>query len=408
MLPRLPNGKPDHRALAAVAAGGGGAPAATAAPAPGPEPDDLRRLFAEVLGVTDITEDSSFASLGGDSLSYVEMSVRLERSLGQLPDQWHSTPIRELRRAQRRHTRTASLDTSVALRAISITLIVGTHAGLIGLAGGAHVLLAIAGFNVARLHLTSVPRGVRVRNATRGVLRIAVASMVFIGLAYLVTDFYSLANVFLLNYLIGSGDGRQWHFWFIETLVYLQLAVVAMMAVPVVDRWDRRFPFGFPALLVGLALVTRYELVPGITLVTPLIVFWLLALGWAAAKATSRWQRLGVTVAALATVPGFFDNPGRDAILIVGLAVLTWAVRVPSLGPVNRLVALVARSSLYIYLTHWLVYPRLYHGSPLLAVVASLGGRDRLRVVGRKGRCGADRGRAAVLAGDPGPVAALR
>src|SRR5690606_19637386 len=330
-LPRLANGKLDHRALAAVAADGG-----TAASS---EPDELRRLFAEVLGVTEVDEDCSFASLGGDSLSYVEMSVRLEQLLGHLPERWHDTPIRELRRLQRRGERrgrlrrrhadgVASLDTSVALRALSIVMIVGTHAHLFALAGGAHLLLAVAGFNVARLHLTDKPRLVRIRNAARATSRIAAASMVWIALAYLLTDFYSLANVFLLNYVLGSDEGRQWHFWFIETLVYLQLAVVALAAVPAVDRLDRRFPFGFPMLLVGLGLVTRYELIPGVTLATPLVVGWLFALGWAAARATGVWQKLAVTAAAALTVPGFFDNPRRDAIVIAGVVVLVWVTRV--------------------------------------------------------------------------------
>jgi acyl-coenzyme A synthetase/AMP-(fatty) acid ligase len=433
-LPRLANGKLDHRALAALAAGkgqrcadgaaghdrpavadGAAADPATGAAADGgsaagDDPDELRRLFAEVLGAREVDEDSSFASLGGDSLSYVEMSVRLEQLLGHLPERWHDTPIRELRRLTRRGERrgplrrrhasgAASLDTSVALRALSIIMIVGTHANLFALAGGAHLLLAVAGFNVARLHLTDKPRLVRVRNAARGTFRIAAASMVWIALAYLLTDFYSLANVFLLNYVLGSDEGRQWHFWFIETLVYLQLAVVALAAVPAVDRLDRRFPFGFPMLLVVLGLVTRYELIPGVTLATPLIVGWLFALGWAAARATGTWQRLAVTAAAALTVPGFFDNPRRDAIVIAGVAVLVWVSRVPSVRAVNRVAAVVARSSLYIYLTHWLVYPRLYHDSPLLAVVASLvvgiaygwaAGRvgRRLATVGRRLWCG--------------------
>ena len=39
---------------------------------------------------------------------------------------------------------------------------------------------------------------------------------------------------------------------------------------------------------------------------------------------------------------------------------------------VNRVAAVLAGSSLYIYLVHWQVYPRLDHHSALLAVVASL------------------------------------
>lgn len=58
--------------------------------------DSLRDLFAELLGRPDATESSSFASLGGDSLSYVELSVRLGEVLGTLPRDWHTRPISAL------------------------------------------------------------------------------------------------------------------------------------------------------------------------------------------------------------------------------------------------------------------------------------------------------------------------
>lgn len=380
-LPRLPNGKPDYPAIRALA------PArAPARPAPGPDPEPepgagpaaggspLCRTFAEVLGRPDVTGDSTFAGLGGDSLSYVEMSVRLERELGRLPDRWHTTPIRELEAAPRRPPGRgrSTLDTGVALRAVAIGFVVGTHATLFGIAGGAHLLMGVAGFNFARFHLTGGGRGARVRRIARSTARVAVASMSWIALAFLLTEDYALANVFLLNYVAGSGDGNQWHFWFIESLVYLQLAALAVLAVPLVDRLERRFPFALPVALAGLGLVTRYELLPGVQPPTPVVVFWLFALGWAAAKATTGWQRLAVTLAVWVTVPGFFGDLAREAVIVVGLTLLVWVSRVPGGRVLNRVVGVLAGSSLYIYLTHWQVYPHLYQWSPLLAVVASL------------------------------------
>jgi hypothetical protein len=188
-IPRLANGKPDYPALRALTN-----PAACPTAPAGPEPgEDFLRLFAEILGRPDVTDDSTFAGLGGDSLSYVEMSVRLERVLGRLPDQWHVLPIRELRagadpvagaedgRPGNRASRTRSLDTSVALRAVAITFVVGTHATLFGLAGGAHLLLGVAGFNFARFHLTSARRRERTRHIARSITRVALASMGFIA-----------------------------------------------------------------------------------------------------------------------------------------------------------------------------------------------------------------------------------
>ncbi|MFJ8468114.1 acyl carrier protein [Streptomyces swartbergensis] len=72
-----------------------------AAPVPGRDHPDRqgedRGLCAEILDHADVPEDSSFVDLGGDSLSYVEMSLRLEESLGRLPTDWHRRTIRELR-----------------------------------------------------------------------------------------------------------------------------------------------------------------------------------------------------------------------------------------------------------------------------------------------------------------------
>jgi hypothetical protein len=45
---------------------------------------------------------------------------------------------------------------------------------------------------------------------------------------------------------------------------------------------------------------------------------------------------------------------------------------VPSLGVVNKVAGVLAASSLYIYLTHWQVYPHL-RDLPLVALAASVG-----------------------------------
>ncbi|HET9517144.1 MAG TPA: non-ribosomal peptide synthetase, partial [Actinoplanes sp.] len=122
-LPRLASGKPDLRAVAEIAA----------RPVVEPEPvaaTDLTSLYAEILNRTDVTADSTFVSLGGDSLSYVEMSLRLEQTLGRLPAGWHTTPIRQLSAIVPRPVRRRRpLDTSLALRAVAIVLIVASHIG---------------------------------------------------------------------------------------------------------------------------------------------------------------------------------------------------------------------------------------------------------------------------------------
>ncbi|MGP3982331.1 AMP-binding protein [Streptomyces sp. KR80] len=391
-LPRLATGKPDYHAVRertrrpgrgtpgwtdGETAATPAAPPGSVPPGPPAGPADLRRLYAEILDRTDVTEDSSFVSLGGDSLSYVEMSLRLEEALGRLPAQWHTLPIRDLKPLERRAaTRRRSLETGVALRAVAIVLIVGTHIPVFFLQGGAHVLLGVAGFNFARFHLTSAERRERIRHAWNAIARIAVPSMAWITVAVLFADGYDLENAVLLNTVLGPHEGRQeYHYWFVEALIYFLVAVVTCLTVPALDRMERRFPFGFPMSLMALGLVTRYDL-PGLEArvqhLSAAVVFWLFALGWAAAKANTVWQRLVLTAAVLVTVPGLFPQTERGVVVMVGLALLIWLPGIPSLGPLNRVAGVLAGSSLYIYLTHWQVFPYLKDHSPLLALVVSL------------------------------------
>ncbi|MEU2270232.1 AMP-binding protein [Streptomyces olindensis] len=380
-LPRLASGKPDYAAVRRQAR-------ESEVSLPDSGTDDLRALYALILDRTDVTEDSSFVSLGGDSLSYVEMSLRLEEALGALPPDWHTTPIRELRDlAAARHTAGDTgprrrlrhhLETGIALRAVGIVLIVSSHIPVLTVQGGAHVLLGVAGFNFARFHLSAHERRERLRRLWRGIARIAIPSMVWLACMLLLTRDYDPANLVLANSLFAQdGSDPEWRYWFVEALVYFLSALAVLLAIPMLDRVERRSPFGFALALVGLGLVGRYDpwsLAHVRYHLSPTVVFFLFALGWAAARARTAGQRLLLTGVLLAAVPGLFPEGQnqRTAIVVGGLALLLWVPSLPGLGPLNRLAGVLAGSSLYIYLTHFHVYPHLRDHSPELALLASL------------------------------------
>ncbi|MGW2014681.1 AMP-binding protein [Streptomyces sp. NPDC001927] len=372
-LPRLPSGKPDYQAVRAL-----GRPGETEVPPGGAGADDLCALYARILDRTDVTPDSTFVGLGGDSLSYVEMSLHLEERLGHLPTSWHTTPISRLQAPERKNRgRARSLETSVALRAVAIVCIVGSHVSLFEIRGGAHLLLAVAGFNFARFLLTSAERRDRVRRTGRSIARIAVPCVVWTAFAILIGSYYDLSNLLLVHNALWPQDtGPRIHLWFVEALVYMLLAVLALLALPAVDRAERRFPYGLPLTLVALGLLTRYELVglPERARITDAVtVFWLFALGWAAAKARTTPQRLLITLAALASVPGFFPGePRREAFVLIGFALLVWFPALPSHRRVNQVAGLLAASSLSIYLTHWQIFPILDDVSEPLSVISAL------------------------------------
>ncbi len=400
-IPRLANGKSDYPAVLALASPVGDRPSCTdPAPEQGEHPADVRRIFAEVLEQEDIADTDTFVSLGGDSLSYVAASVRLERALGYIPQGWHLMPVCELApaphcpqtpgaaavagesagspagravRISRNWYRRmfAPMETGIVLRAVAIIFIVSTHIGFFHWEGTAHVLIAVAGYNFARFQLSGTRRA-RLRRQLRSVARVVVPSVAVIGFAFAVTDTYAWANVFLLNPLLGPEGWTDYsRFWFIEILVHILLGLVVLLAVPAADRAQRRWPWGFALALIAVDLPLFFDLVdsryPG---QGP--VLWLFGLGWAAAASRALWQRAAVTAIALFTIPQSFDDPYRTGTILTGFLILLWAPTLAIPRGLHRLTALLASASLYIYVTHWLVYPLVNPAEKGLAVAASL------------------------------------
>jgi hypothetical protein len=370
-LPLLVSGKPDYAAVRTLTA------AATIT-----DSADLRGLFADVLHVAPdaIDRDASFVELGGNSLSYVAMSVRLERALGRLPKDWHRIPLRELESGldrvdpPRRRLR-ATVETSVALRAAAIVLIVGSHAELFQLWGGAHVLLGIAGYNFGRFCLTPVSRSARSRHLRNTIAWIALPSILWVAVALILTDDYHTSNLLLANKFLGPHDSMTaGRLWFVEVLVWILVALAVLCALPGIDRMERRRPFAFAAVFLALGLALRYDL-PGFGLGHDawftVLAFWFFAAGWAAAKASATWQRVIVTVVLMAGVHGYFGNSGRETLVMAGFALLIWlpAVRCPGLVAVGC--GVLAEASLYIYLTHYQIYP-LFGEHRVIGVLAAL------------------------------------
>lgn len=372
-LPRLGNGKPDYAALqgrvAAQNRASGPASAATRGTGAGSDVGDaVREAFAEILGVEPSIDDT-FVSLGGDSLSYVEMSIRLEEILGSLPRDWHTAPLRRLAAQRGRARLPACVDTSVVLRAVAIVLIVGTHAKLWQLAGGAHTLLAITGYNFARFQPRAGPM-------LASVARIAVPSMCWIGIVAAISDDWRWPNVLLLNGWLGA-RGDAWGYWYIEAIVQILVPLAVLFSVPAIRALHRRAPFAFAVAAAVAGLLVRFDVLVEVTttrtLSRPHEIFWLFALGWAAANATSLRRRLVVTVLTVAAVPGFFASTPRELVVIIGIVLVVWVPALPIPRPAGRWVGSVAGASLYIYLTHFQVYPPLVrlHG-PAVAVAGSL------------------------------------
>lgn len=377
-FPRLPNGKIDYESITRA-----GATEARAAPT---RSTRMRWLFhrpaqtvmegyALVFGRDDLCDTDTFISLGGDSMSYIEASIHVEQALGHLPDQWHTTSIADLQRAQRAPSLWRSLETNVVVRAAAIMIVVGTHFNVFFLQGGAHALLAVAGFNFSRFQLASIRETDRSTGILASAARIAIPTLVWSCFLLVVDDtFYPVSFLLVTNFIAQPAQGFRTDYWFIEVLLQILLITFVAFSFPAVRRFQRRRPIHIAAVALGIGLLARYGLgaiwdptYKGLPKTTH-IVLWLFTLGWAVeAVGKDVRARLVLSAVSVVAVVGFFDYPRREAITAIGLLALIWIPKVPVPWPLNRVIALIANATMYIYLIHVTVADSIGFRSPVEA-----------------------------------------
>jgi hypothetical protein len=384
VLPQVPmtsSGKADYAALAVLAA--------QAEQGASTEAGSVRAHFVRVLGRPDADAGDSFVDLGGDSLSYVELATRLADTFaGPVPSGWHTRSIGELERlavtaddhgADNGPRGCARLDTTVALRALAILFVVASHVDLVALEGGAHLLLALAGYNFARFQLSAAGGArTRLRHGLSGLAQLLVPSVLWVGAVAVALGSYDLTTaLFVREFLNSSEWDDQWQLWFLESLVWLTAAALALTCLPVLHRLERRTPFRFALAVLAVTAAARFAdvgLRAGPTQrYTTLVVAFVFVLGWLGARADTTRRRVVVSVLAAALTIGFFGQLQREAIVLGGFLLMLWLPHVAVPTWVARAAGGLAAASLYIYLTHWQVYPPLEDaGHQWLALGASL------------------------------------
>ena len=383
--PRHVNGKLDEGGLLMI---GRGAQASSKRQAPGVvEPGDgmVQRLtaeFATVLGRDAVSPAESFVSLGGDSLTYIECSIRIERIVGSLPDDWHLMPIGQLAGAGR-PGRWARVDTTVLLRAVGILAVVSTHMRFWHVPGGAHLMLGVVGYNVARFLLTIDDSRARLRAGLRTVARVAVPVVVWTAV-FLVAGQYTWHTLTLVNNYIGprSHAGNHWHFWFIEVMVHLVVVTTVVTAIPAVRRLDQRWPYAVPLVIFAMAIALRLDWADmgdwyNLRFRTHAVA-WFFVLGWLVRRSVTVPQKLLTTVVCLASAPGVFMNPQREFFIAGGLVLLVWWRELPVPRVLVQPLGVLAAASLWIFVSHFVIWPPMkdlfiVEVAYPLTVLASLG-----------------------------------
>ena len=319
-------------------------------------------IFEKHLKNHNIASTDTFTALGGDSLTYVGVSVDLEKVVGSLPNQWPKMSVAEIANLKQKKSSTPKIDVAIPLRVAAILAVVTNHAGFHAVAGGAVLLLLLAGFNYCRFQLDQQLIGNPLNVFKQIIIHVLIPYWAFIVVFGLLKGSpIEIYNLLLIGNLVGDvALHNPFGVWFIEALVQCMLIFSLPMLIPKIKHWIAANKWSYTFLLLILGCLARtldgyfsWGFSLNINGEQLSWVFWIFALGAAIAAAPSGSQRILLSILALALPLGFYwGDPSRITAGIAGALIILWSDRVPLPRFLIPGVQLVGSASMFIYMLH--------------------------------------------------------
>ena len=350
----------------------------------------LRTAFLKTLNVSDVDGDATFISLGGDSLSYVAMSLALEDHLGYSPRGWETMTIRQLEALHRNDSAVTEIDTSIVLRAIGIALVVGSHAQFSPIIGGAAILFLMAGVNFARFQGGSLIRG-NLARPVGSLLKHLVAPYLVVTLAYQLWKGHFDVSLLLFyhNFLEPHGILTLFPVWFIQVLCQSIVLFSLAFLVPSVRRRTQTKPWPTAMGLVAIsvlfnAVVSALWNTDSLYNRVPHKYLWVFALGWLIFFSNTRAQKVISTavMALLLLSPISFHQTSASVCVFFAGMISIWVPRIYVVPFLKTLILTISASTYYIFLTHGVF---IFNVAPGILKVASPGLAFLVAMVGGVG-----------------------
>ena len=388
-IPLTPNGKVDKRALPAPFDD-------KASPPLSPLAEKLSTAWARILQVPRLDARLSFIELGGDSLSFVQASQVLEALIGHLPDRWETLPVcrlAELSAPPKSAWRV--MEMPVFVRMLAIILIVVGHLSEFDhwlIVGETSVLFLVSGISLARFQLKAIEARGDARTLLPSLAAIVVPTLLYTALLQLVFDRLHWQSLLLLSNWFPASEVSLFNYWFIEVLVQMIVIIGLVLSVRRVRQAVSADPFRWLIFTTCTLLALDVLLNRFVFDASPLLhrvpqhFLAVMVLGMAVHYADTT-ARKWVASAVAVLVVGELDlmavaGVGWEAftryvdIALPAMLALIWFRSVPVPALVARAGAVIASSTLYIYLTHFQfqsVADHILH-HPLFEVALALAG----------------------------------
>ena len=360
-MPLTANGKLDRNALPEPVIGEQGKELVK------PTTDIENTLVNEWEAILDYFQpdvSQSFVQIGGDSLSFIRVSMILEKVLGCLPENWENMSIRELGKLKRSSPQTTStINSTVLTRALCIVGVVLGHFNLLPVEGTTTVLFLLAGWSFSRFQISSIYHNQSIKPLLSTIFKIILPVLLFSLLIQLThPPFQSESLLFVSNFL---EPGLDRGYWFINVLVQIFVITLAMFSIKKIREFafKNRFFFGMIAtivsLIVGLSInhywdsAILYHRVPHLKI-------WLFFLGVSIAGIVSNGQKLFILLflSIVYLYTSLIINLGLGltplAMILIVFVLFIEQLTIPK--ALGSFINNIAGASLFIYMTHFSFY----------------------------------------------------
>jgi amino acid adenylation domain-containing protein len=320
----------------------------------------IAESWRRILGLKFISADTSFVSLGGDSLSFIQASLALERAIGFVPNNWQHLRICDLATQSQSESMWASIHPAVFVRAFSIVFILVGHFFNRNLTGGTDALLLVAGYSFAGFQLNNLYVKKSVKPLFNTMLGIAIPTLL-ISLVH----FYKIKGIdiprvlFYGNFILPYNalhEPQYELYWFIDVLIQIFLVLAVVFSVESLREKAARHPLRFATyalLLSAIIAVLSAQVWDTDYLLNrvPQAKLWLFVLGWAVYFAYHQQQKL--LFAAIAIGLPVLLNGKPSPLMSCCALLLLYVPHIKLIRPFHTWVYAVASASLMIYLTHF-------------------------------------------------------
>lgn len=331
-------------------------------------------IFRKVFVGKEVTLESTFKSLGGDSLNYVQIMILLEKKVGTLPDNFQEFSVKQI---DELHTSTNnhinSIETNIVLRAIAISTVLINHTNAINpiyIAGGASFLLMLAGFSFARFQAEMLLSGKVWRTIWAYLKRIVIPYMAICIIFILLQKIkfkqspdYDL--LLMLSNLYRPQVNAVFHLWFLQVLTQCLIILGLVFSIKKLREYFRDNLWEVSIAILSIFSIFCFAInfywdTKYLAFRVPHIYMPLLLVGWCTYFSKTNTQKLIIFCYSLLLLSAMFKNEiwelSNYIWLVVGSTMLTFLpkIRVPSI--IKPAITEIAAAAYYIYLMHYLVF----------------------------------------------------